>query len=663
MADHQNILGGRLSLEDNYSSVLSRFANSVLGAENRFKQFANNILGSNQKIGNSLSLAQKDVDKFAQKFIQQGNSVANAINKANKIVEQNQERTIDGLTKKYLKLGMTIQDAYGKAQKESNGIWNGNSNSPKGGNDEIKEFAQSILSGGIGGVLGKLGLIGTGITATVGILKKIDGAMDMGFGMLNKMSDGMLSYEGIKSALYESMDFELGRQQLNLFYGSDEKGGNTYKSATKVAVESVGGVQDSINIMARLGMSGATETTDEQLRSLLDAAATKPQLSIDHIGFALQEAIYGRISSLSMNYGINNDKLIKYLDGLKKSDNAQYNKLKGALNKEGTANDPQKYVNLVTSYIENSPMDGYAETYAKTTKGKLERLEDVWQQMKAEIMGIDVAKGEKKPGGAFEAFDNMVDNLSDKLGEDKTKSAFETIAKGFGDGFASLGNAFGILLEKTDWEKVAEGISKSIGVISDSLINLSNSGALEELAENLPKIIETLVDNKLIDVASNVEIGTKIANHDIVGAGESWYSKWYDKALNFIGVKDKDGKPIRIEEKSKEFDSKHPWLSRGLDIAAREMRLEIPYKLILGKLFKSGIESVDTSSNMATDSQIAKKIATSDISVDKKKELKEIINSDGIGSYNINISNLQINSDNVDEFIAELKQCAANNKK
>ena len=634
MANEENILGGKLSLEDNYSSVLSRFANSVLGAENKFKQFANNVIGSNNKIGTNLTKTQQDVDKFAQKFIQQGNSVADAINKANKIVEQNQERTIDGLTKKYLKLGMTIQDAYGKAQKESNNIWNGD-NKPTG-NDGIKEFAQTVLSGGVGGVLGKLGLIGAGITATVGVLKKIDGAMDSGFNMLNKVSDGMFSFDGIKQALYESMDFELGRQQMDLFYGSEDKGLSAYQSATKVAINSVGGVQDSINIMAKLGMAGATETTEGQLESLLDVAATKPNLSIDHIGFALQEAIYGRISSLSMNYGINNEKLIKYLDGLKKSDKEQYNRLKGALNKEGTANDPQKYVNLVTSYIKNSPMDGYAVTYAKTTKGKLERLEDVWQQMKAEIMGIDVGKGTKKAGGAFENFDKMVDNLSDKLGDDKTKSAFETIAKGFGDGFASFGNAFTTVIDKTDWEKVAEAISKSIGVISDSLINLSDSGALEKLADNLPKIVEMIIDSKIIKTTSEVESTTEFAQGDVGGGIWTWLMGKYDGLLNWTGQKDKNGNVIRTKEIQQDFYSEQSVMGSWMDKILNPM------------------------TRLTTDRDITNMLKDSSIDETKKQDLKSLISKDDLGYYNIRIDKIEAN--NFDEIMESIIAIQNNQK-
>src|SRR5471030_2893907 len=342
----ENILGGRLSIEDGYTSPLDKFVNSLLGTENKFKQFASGISSSNNKIASDTSKTYQQLDKIAARFIQQGNTVSDSINKANYRVRQNQEKTIEGLAQKYVKLGMTIQQAYAKAEQDSGKIWNGDS-SPKGNGsnngDELKDFTQSFLQGGIGGIVGKLGLIGAGITAGVTVMKTLNNFMEQGFDVLNKVTDGLLSPEGIKNAIEESMDFETGRMKLNLFYGNDQKGLKAYQDATYVAQKTFAGERDTVEISAKLGQLGINPS-QKQLEKLVDVAGTRPEVQTDHIGLAVKEAVEGRVAMMQM-YGINNKNLKSYYDSLKKSNPSEYKDFKGALNEKGTAGNPQKYFN------------------------------------------------------------------------------------------------------------------------------------------------------------------------------------------------------------------------------------------------------------------------------------------------------------------------------
>lgn len=314
----ENILGGRLSIEDGFTSPLEKFANSLFGTENKFKQFANGISNSNNKIANDTSKTYQQVDKIAQRFINQGNTVADSINKANDRVRQNQEKTIEGLSQKYMKLGMNIQQAYAKAQQDSSKIWNGeigsnrNSSSGSNGGDQLKDFAQSFLQGGIGGIIGKLGLIGAGITSGITVIKTLNNFMEQGFDVLNKLSDGLLSPEGIKNAIEESMDFETGRMKLDLFYGSKEKGLKAYQDATYIAQKTFAGERDTVEISAKLGQLGINPS-QKQLEKLVDVAGTRPEVQTDHIGLAVKEAVEGRSMMMQM-YGINNKNLKKFYD-------------------------------------------------------------------------------------------------------------------------------------------------------------------------------------------------------------------------------------------------------------------------------------------------------------------------------------------------------------
>lgn len=637
MADEENILGGKLSLEDNYSSTLSRFANRVLGAENKFKQFADKVIGSNNKIGNSITKSQQDIDKFAQTFIEKGNSVANAINKATKIVEGNQERTIYGLTKKYLKLGMTIQDAYSKAQQESNHIWNGDSK-PTGSNDGIKDFAQNILSGGFGGMIGKLGLIGTGVMATVNVLKKIDGAMDTGFNILNKLSDNMFSYEGIKQSLGTAMDYQSTRAKLDLFYGSKEEGESAYKLASKVALDTFADPKSLAEAMSIMKKNNI-DTDEEDLYTFLDMVGARGEgTTSKEVGLAIEDAMNGEWERLK-EYSITTTKLKKYLEELKKTDKATYKELKNTFNKQGSVSDPQKAYKLIMNYVRNSPINGYAEQYAKTAQGSLDNLTGLWEQIKVSIMGLDDA-GNVIEGSALFHFSDMVNNLKETLGSDSATKGFGEISKGLGEGFKAFGEAFDDVLEKTDWEKVGKAIADSIGIISDALINLVDSGVLQDLADNLPSIINMLLGNKLTNVKNDVETMGYLATGQKTKAVTNWIDSLSDKYMwNILQLKDKDGKAIRSDS-----------FSLGGALIGG----------VIGE--KAMTKSRNSSEDMITDSKIENMIRNSDLSNVQKADLRKAIVESGISNDKVVIQNMVVNANNFDEIMESLKQAQANRR-
>lgn len=643
MADEENILGGKLSIEDNYSTALSRFANRILGAENRFKQFADKVTGSNNRIGANLTKTQKEVDRFAQRFIQQGNSVSDAINKANEKVKQNQEKTIEGLTKKYLKLGMTIQDAYSKAQQESNHIWNGDSK-PTGSNDGIKDFAQNILSGGIGGVVGKLGLIGTGVMATVSVLKKIDGAMDAGFGILNKLSDNMFSYEGIKQSLGTAMSYQTTRAKLDLFYGSKEEGENAYKLASKVALNTFADPQSLAEAMSIMKKNGIN-ADEKDLYTYLDMVGSRGDgTSAKEVGLAIEDAMNGEWERLK-EYSITTTKLKNYLNEIKKTDKATYKELKNTFNKQGSVTDTNKAYKLIMNYVRNSEINGYAEQYAKNAQGSIDNLKGLWEQIKVSIMGLDDA-GNVIDGSALFHFTEMVTNLKETLGSDSATKGFGEISKGLGEGFKAFGGAFNEVMENTNWEQLGKAIADSIKVISDSLINLSESGALENLAENLPTLVNTLVNNKILKETGKAQLGIDLANGNYTGAVNNYGNNLADRALNALGIRNDDGSLRKSEEdwlmplKTNPITASTTWLFE----------------------YMSKRNGSSNNSNMITDSQIENMIKNSDLSNVQKADLRKAIVESGVSSDKIVIQNMVVNANNFDEWMEKLKQVQANRR-
>ncbi len=622
-----NILGGRLSLEDGYTSALQRFANGVLASENRFEQFANSVINSNQRITNDTTKTSQQIDKIAQRFIRQGDSVADAINKANDKVKENQEKTIEGLAQKYIKLGMTIQDAYSKAQSESNNIWNGGGSSTggPGGSDGFKDFAESFLNSGFAGIVGKLGLIGAGITAGITVMKTMNNWMEQGFGILNKVSDGLFSYDGVKSAVEESMDFETGRMKLNLFYGDEQKGLEAYQNATYEAKKTYASETDTIDITSKLAQMSITPTRD-QLEKLLDVAGTRDEVETSHVGLAVKEAIEGRIAMLQM-YGINNKNLKSHYDSLKKSNPEEYKSLKGALSKKGTAGDPQKYFNLLTSYIEQSPMNGYAETYAKSVKGKLERLEGVWANLKSEIMGIDTINGTAKEGGVFAAVAEMVDNLKDKLDDANTISGLETIGNSFGSVFTSISDAFSEVLEPDTINKVADSIVKIGDSLANLINNFINSGQLDNILDKLPDLTEKIVGNEVIKKTAYFKVDADIAQGHWLDAGYDLIKGKFDRLDNAFGLRP----------------------TADIISGDNNVNYGLGYRYNVGQ-------------QMLTDANASVVIERNkNLSEDEKNKLKDYINGDNPTTYN-NITIQKVEANSFDEIMMSLKAAQGNRK-
>ncbi|WP_315074067.1 hypothetical protein [uncultured Clostridium sp.] len=635
MADN-NILGGKLSLEDGYSSPLDKFASAVLGAENKFKQFANSINGSNEKIVTETSKTSQQVERIAQKFIQQGDTVANAINKANDRVAQNQEKTIERLSQKYIKLGMTIQDAYSKAQQDSNAKWNGDDpNSNGSGGNNLKDFVQSFLQSGIGGIIGKLGLIGAGITTGIAVMKTLNNWMEQGFDLLNKATDGLLSPEGIKNAVEESMDFETGRMKLNLFYGNKDKGLEAYQDATYVAKKTFANERDTIEISSKLGQLGINPS-QKQLEKLVDVAGTRPEVETDHIGLAVKEAVEGRVAMLQM-YGINNKNLKKFYDGLRKTDPQEYKNLKGALSKKGTADNPQKYFNLLTDYIEKSPMNGYAETYAQTVQGKIERMTGVWDNLKAEMMGIDINTGTAKPGGVFSVVAEEVDHLKDVLEDEGTANSIEKVGKAFGNAFESLGKAFTKAVTPETIDKVASAIAKIGDALANMINKLVDSGQLDELLDKLPDLVEKTVGNEMISKTTDFKVAVDAAQGDWTGVANDWISGKEKQTYNLIGLPTKytdDNK--NIAGKSSQEASRLPfsdfsdWLEVKLGGAANDVQID---------------NAIDKNSNLSDN---------------EKSQLKDVIDNDGKNVYHITIGKIEAN--NFDEIMNSIEGAKGNRK-
>ncbi len=651
MADDQNILGGRLSLQDGFSNAFQRFANGVLTAESKFKQFASSIINSNQRITNDTSKTSAQVDRIAQRFISKGDTVANAINKANDRVRENQEKTIEGLAQKYIKLGMTIQEAYAKAKQESNKIWNGNtgnqnpnSNREFNMNDGFKDFAQSFLSGGFGGVLGKLGLIGSAAMAGVSLLKTIDSALDTGFDILNKASDGLFSFDGIKEGLQQATTFEQGRVALDTLMGGEEQGLKYYQMGTKLAKETPYSETDLINIEKRLGATGI-QWNEEDLMAMLDTASVKPDLGAEHIAFSIVDAMQGRVASLKMNYGISNEKLQEYLKGLKKTDKSKYNQFKNALNKEGSAKDEQQYFNLIIDYIrKQTNYNGLTQKYANTLGGQVDRLGGLWETLKVDLLGLDANNtGRAKEGiTVFSSIKGAVDNFATWLESDKATVLLGDVGESLGKTINSFAGAFEHLLENIDWEKVGEAFEQIADSINQFVNDFIDSGKLKELEEAAPKMIDKMINNEKIKKESEFNRQMHLLEGNYIYAGFDWIGGKAKQARNLLGI-----------ETMTQKDSKEKFENSNVTVSGHGF---------LYDLFSSFGEKDDKSISSYTDSQVIKLINESNLDRGDADNLAKIIQNDNKPSYTITVNTGTSTDEILNALKKELENSQANRK-
>ena len=510
---------------------------------------------------------------------------------------------------------------------------------------ENEDFLKNVISGNLGSIVSKLGIAGTIVSVVGKIGSMINNTLDTGFNILNTISGNMLTMEGMRNALEEAMGFETGRASLDLFLGDKQKGAEAYKTATKVATETFASETDTIDITSKLAMLGV-HIDEKQLKALVDVAATRPTVGTEHIGLAVQEAIEGRITMLK-NYGINNYKLQDYYNSLKKSNPTLYKELDGALNKKGTAGDAQKYFNLVTSYIEQSPMGGYAEQYANTLKGKLERISGIISKAKADVMGIDTETGLAKTNGAYKYVAEAVDMLKDTLESTQFKKMAETFGAAIGKMAKSLASGLDKLVKNVNWEKVGNALAAVGETVGKWLERLADSGVLEKLADSLPTIVEGLLKYQAVKTVAkhpvaSTYMGTEIANKTI--AEKTGMS---EKQVNFA------------EHSILGFLRQAPVVGSLATMADTYLQGKDWFDSFLKPKDEDIQEQEISTKGYVTDMELSRLLNDNvKLNSNQKQEIKEYISGDDAPKYYININTIQAN--NFDEIMDSLKKSVAN---
>ena len=615
----QKVLSCRIDVRDNFTTSLNKLTQNIKKSEQAFNKFSNSLDKATNKIVTNINRINTKLTAMQQKTNSVASNISNASLRQANTMQQNQERVIGNIEKRYQEMERRIIRSLNNINSNSNNTLNGGNGNNNGGNNttnrnsggqngDFNNMLGQLLSGNFGSIIGKLSIIGGAITGVTAIAKSISASLDTGFDILNKATGNLFSYDGIQEAMRESMEFETGRQKLDLFY--NDKGLEEYNIATKVANDTFASESQTIEIVSKLGQLGVS-VNENQLRNLIDVAGTRPSVSTEHIGLAMQEALEGRVAMLKL-YGINNAKLQEFYKELKKSDPSKYKELKGALNKKGTAGDPQKYFDLVNAYIEQSPMHNYADKYMETVQGKLERLSGIIQKAKAEIMGIDTSTGLAKKNGAFEAFSKAVDTLKNKLDDPTMQAKFETIGEGFAKAIGSIADSVIYLLDNINWEEFAKNIKEVGQSIADIIKRLSDSGVLKQFADTLPTNTKKIINNQVIKAETEVKTQNDLVNGDLFGYVGDKVNGIGDRIINFFN-------PEAYEESKKEIYT-------DADLK-----------------------------NMIAYAHMANKITT-----EQENELANLVKNDNVEKYEIHIG--QINANNFNEILESIKQASKNRK-
>ena len=615
----QKVLSCKIDVRDNFTTSLNKLTQNIKKSEQAFNKFSNSLDKATNKIVTNINRINTKLTAMQQKTNSVASNISNASLRQANTMQQNQERVIGNIEKRYQEMERRIIRSLNNINSNSNNTLNGGNGNNNGGNNttnrnsggqngDFNNMLGQLLSGNFGSIIGKLSIIGGAITGVTAIAKSISASLDTGFDILNKATGNLFSYDGIQEAMKESMEFETGRQKLDLFY--NDKGLEEYNIATKVANDTFASESQTIEIVSKLGQIGVS-VNEKQLRNLIDVAGTRPSVSTEHIGLAMQEALEGRVAMLKL-YGINNAKLQEFYKELKKSDPSKYKELKGALNKKGTAGDSKKYFDLVNAYIEQSPMHNYADKYMETVQGKLERLSGIIQKAKAEIMGIDTSTGLAKKNGAFEAFSKAVDTLKNKLDDPTMQAKFETIGEGFAKAIGSIADSVIYLLDNINWEEFAKNIKEVGQSIADIIKRLSDSGVLKQFADTLPTNTKKIINNQVIKAETEVKTQNDLVNGDLFGYVGDKVNGIGDRIINFFN-------PEAYEDSKKEIYT-------DADLK-----------------------------NMIAYAHMANKITT-----EQENELANLVKNDNVEKYEIHIG--QINANNFNEILESIKQASKNRR-
>ena len=637
----------RITVEGNFKEQVQAFVNGLIKARMEFKNLILGVSTGSKTINQTMTLAQKNIDRYASQFIKQGETVENAIKKATDKVEKDQTKSVERLSKKYIKLGNTIQEAYKKAQKEANIKWNGNKTTS---GSDIKSSVTQFF----GGKLGKGLTVLTAIAAAVKLIQKTfklaNSISSQTLGVLNKFTGNMISPQGLKSAFNEAMDYETIRSNIEVLSQNVKNAdpSKIFKNATEIAVETKFSEKEMVS-NAEWMLKAGINPTERVQRALANTASLRPDLGGDHAGFAVYDALNGDISSLKTNYGITNKKLHDFYKTLKGQDKKDTDKALKKKNGEYVVKDPEEWINLYALYIEKY-YDKLAIEQSRTMAGLVDTMGGQFSQIASTLVGYDVENQGPVAGSMYEVIKKALGGYDENnnatgfikwINELPEQDYFKYLQINLGDLAETAIECAKELNDKGLIENLFDIAGDFAKEVSNFLKELKDNGTLDKIADDFPKLVKASLDYELAKVKALTECEPLIPT-----------AIWFlEKMTDFIKVLNGEEQPdvkvtkyatVHSPEEDPKKNNKGVWKWVNED----------------GSIDFSGKQKETKTFSDADVKSLIDKDKT--ISIKEKETVKETIEKDGINNYTITVNNDTSGSELVRKLIDEIERMQKN---
>ena len=635
----------KITVEGNFKEQVQAFVNGLIKARMEFKNLIIGVSTGSRNINQTMTLAQRKIDKCASEFIKQGETVENAIKKATDKVEQYQAKSVDRLAKKYIKLGDTIQEAYKKAQKKVNVKWNGNETTS---GSDIKSSVTRFF----GGKLGKGLAVLTAIAAVVKVIQKTvkfaNRISSETLGVFNKLTGNMISPQGLKSAFNEAMDYETIRSNIEVLSQNVKNAdpSKIFKNATEIAVETKFSEKEMVS-NAEWMLKAGINPTERVQRALANTASLRPDLGGDHAGFAVYDALNGDISSLKTNYGITNKKLHDFYKTLKGQDKKDTDKALKKKNGEYVVKDPEEWINLYALYIEKY-YDKLAIEQSRTMAGLVDTMGGQFSQIASTLVGYDVEKQEPAPGSMYDVVKNALGGYDENgnatgfiewIDELPKQDYFQDLQGNLGE----LADTAFKCIQQLDEAGLIENLFDMAGEfakeVSEFLKELQDDGTLDKLAKDFPRLVKASLDYEL----AKLKVLTKMEPLIPIATG---FLNVLTNIIDFI------------------FDGGFGEYTKNLFDSAAAYETPEGVKEIdcgVARIQYNGPIDKETKTKTYSDADVESLInANKNITTKQKETVKETIEKDGINNYTININGNESDSELVRKLIDEIERLQKN---
>ena len=507
-----------------------------------------------------------------------------------------------------------------------------------------------------------LGIIGTEVKAIQGTFKLANNISNQTLNAMNTLTNNMISTEGLKESLQNAMDFEDVKTNIDVL--SKQLGYNgqkIYENATKLAMATRFTEKD-VASNATWMLKAGVNPDERLLTALNNIASLKPELGASHAGFAVFDAMLGRVTSLKTNYGIDNEKLLEFQKTLTGQDSTD---TKNAIKKAGSGtkvNDKNAYVTLLEKYVE-SKYGNLSKEQSQTLSGLFSTMTGSIEQLASDLMGFNTKNGVIENGSVMYELKKAIGSVDEKTGtgtgflgwliELKDNPAFLSIQQQLGSLVQELVNVGQELVSSGFIDEMMNVASEFIGKINEFIQELQNSGQLNQILKDFPKLVEASLNYELAKLEALSKMSPLIP----------YATRFLEDLTNFIEFITGKNK---LNNDNKNVATTYGNTAIGAIASANPTTKGIWTGINLGKQGWEWITDKLKSNNTSTKS-IGETTALNwvnkytDITPQKKDEVKEMIKNDNQTNYTITINGGESQQDMVKLLIDEIERIQANN--